>query len=529
MPHLNVTQYIYGLVNFKFLRCYFMTFISYAQNFEDVLLWRALKHIVNGFYVDVGANDPVNDSVTMVFYKNHWRGINIEPIHDFYSQLCNERPYDINLEVAAGSEECDTFIYEIPNTGLSTLETSTALQQESNGWKIVKQPVHILPLNSILEEYAPPSIHFIKIDVEGYEQKVIDGLDLQKWRPWIILIESNKPGSADIGSNTWESSILESGYKLAYFDGLNKFFLADEHINLLPHFQIPPNVFDRFITNYQDNLQKLVQRLTSTIQDRDNQINKISFDFSEIQIQLNKSRDQVSELTTLLNTSQTKNFELISEMSLIHKHNYSLIKDLKSAKQKEHKLRTGLMQANNKIQDLNNELSQAGIKNNVLNKELNDTSAKIIQLGNLLNEANIKINMLYSELSYNKSELNKIHNSLSIRITAPLRTIYSARLKIKRRMTPKLEGIALRTVIGLRKFSWFNHTKVFLKKKLPTLWWFFRKVFLPSYTRPSTYTDALLSITNHTSSEPHKDEQHFEEFFLKEYSIRKNYSNKENS
>jgi hypothetical protein len=32
-----------------------MTFISYAQNYEDVMLWRALKDVSNGFWIDDGA------------------------------------------------------------------------------------------------------------------------------------------------------------------------------------------------------------------------------------------------------------------------------------------------------------------------------------------------------------------------------------------------------------------------------------------------------------------------------------------
>ena len=44
-----------------------MTFISYAQNFEDVMLRRVLKHVENGFYIDVGAQDPSADSVTKLF------------------------------------------------------------------------------------------------------------------------------------------------------------------------------------------------------------------------------------------------------------------------------------------------------------------------------------------------------------------------------------------------------------------------------------------------------------------------------
>ena len=38
--------------------------ISYAQNFEDVLLARAFRNRDRGFYIDVGAWHPVFDSVT---------------------------------------------------------------------------------------------------------------------------------------------------------------------------------------------------------------------------------------------------------------------------------------------------------------------------------------------------------------------------------------------------------------------------------------------------------------------------------
>jgi hypothetical protein len=41
---------------------------SYAQNFEDVMLWRALGHVAQGFYIDLGAHDPVIDSVSHALY-----------------------------------------------------------------------------------------------------------------------------------------------------------------------------------------------------------------------------------------------------------------------------------------------------------------------------------------------------------------------------------------------------------------------------------------------------------------------------
>ena len=76
-------------------------FISYAQNYEDVVLYRALKNIRNGFYVDVGAMDPIFDSVTKAFYDRGWRGINIEPVKHWHEKLIEKRTNDININVAA--------------------------------------------------------------------------------------------------------------------------------------------------------------------------------------------------------------------------------------------------------------------------------------------------------------------------------------------------------------------------------------------------------------------------------------------
>ena len=74
-----------------------MSFISYAQNGEDVMLTRALKHIERGFYIDVGANHPSDDSVTKAFYDRGWRGLNIEPLPEHIAQLRAARLRGINL------------------------------------------------------------------------------------------------------------------------------------------------------------------------------------------------------------------------------------------------------------------------------------------------------------------------------------------------------------------------------------------------------------------------------------------------
>ena len=60
---------------------------SYAQNFEDVILWRALKDVDRGFYVDIGAQDPITDSVSLCFYEAGWRGVHVEPSPHFAARI----------------------------------------------------------------------------------------------------------------------------------------------------------------------------------------------------------------------------------------------------------------------------------------------------------------------------------------------------------------------------------------------------------------------------------------------------------
>ncbi|HVT34612.1 MAG TPA: FkbM family methyltransferase, partial [Nevskiaceae bacterium] len=95
-----------------------MDFITYAQNAEDVMLWRALREIERGFYIDVGAQDPIVDSVTKAFYERGWHGINIEPVEHWYERLVHDRPHDINLRLAASDHSGEMNLFEIEATGL---------------------------------------------------------------------------------------------------------------------------------------------------------------------------------------------------------------------------------------------------------------------------------------------------------------------------------------------------------------------------------------------------------------------------
>lgn len=226
-----------------------MSFTSYAQNFEDVMLWRALKHIKNGFYIDIGGWSPDVDSVTLAFYENNWSGINIEPNPIFYKEFNEKRTRDINLQVAVAEKAGKLVMNFLDNPGLSTLDDNIAEKHIRDGLKANREEVKVETLDSIWQQYIKPTqdVHFLKIDVEGFEFSVIKSNNWKQNRPWILVIEATLPMSQEENYSDWEPVLLKNEYLFAYADGLNRFYVAKEHSELLNAFQYPPNVFDKFV------------------------------------------------------------------------------------------------------------------------------------------------------------------------------------------------------------------------------------------------------------------------------------------
>jgi len=288
-----------------------MAFTTYAQNFEDVMLWRALRHVEKGCYVDVGAQHPVIDSVSKAFYDRGWRGIHIEPVPEYARLLRQDRPDEVVLEVALSDIEGTLELNVIPETGLSTAVDAYARRHHTeHGFDCQRIHVPVLTLKSALQSLAGKEVHWLKIDVEGLEGQVLKGWDSQALRPWVMVIEATIPNSTEVDYAGWDPLLVAADYQFVYFDGLNRFYIAKEHAELAAAFSSPPNVFDdmiltasstlcrELVTSYQARESELTARVVQAeaqLAQTDAQLAQTDAQLAQTEAQLAQTEAQLAQ------------------------------------------------------------------------------------------------------------------------------------------------------------------------------------------------------------------------------------------
>jgi FkbM family methyltransferase len=256
-----------------------------------VLLARCFEGKNDGFYVDVGAEDPVEGSITKYFYERGWRGINIEPVPFFFDRISNDRPRDINLNCVASDRDDQTLnLCVSEGTGLSTLDLERQEALKRNPERAVQLiEVQSQTLNSILSTHATQHIDFLKIDVEGHELAVLRGLDLTTHHPRVIVIETTLPSMHPGGRVPMQERpetapdfaaidqlVTAAGYRKVYFDGLNTWWINQTEPALADAFRTPANCFDTIspLESYRiiEQLSAKIEQLSQTVVNTETQL-----------------------------------------------------------------------------------------------------------------------------------------------------------------------------------------------------------------------------------------------------------------
>src|SRR5262245_3483889 len=219
--------------------------LSYAQNLEDYHLDLVFAGQSAGTYVDVGGGHPVADNVSFWFYLRGWRGLVVEPQQALADTYAHVRPRDHTVSCLAGRVEGEVEFHVVDKLhGFSTTvrEHAAGTGQFGTSFKTIVKPVQ--RRTALIAEAGLSSIDFLKIDVEGAEADVLAGMDFARWRPRVVLVEAVAPGSMAEAWGPWEPDLLAHGYRFAFFDRLNRFYVAEEAKELAARFPGQPAAWD---------------------------------------------------------------------------------------------------------------------------------------------------------------------------------------------------------------------------------------------------------------------------------------------
>ncbi|MGZ4316740.1 MAG: FkbM family methyltransferase [Gaiellaceae bacterium] len=154
-----------------------------SQNGEDALLWDLLGDRKRGFFVEAGAYDGYTFSVSYVFEGAGWDGMLVEALADRAAQ-CQQRRTSSKVVNAAlsspGSAPTATFARD------SQVEWNSALAPGNQAG----ERVDVTTLDAALDGHTGP-IDFVVLDVEGHELAALEGFDLDRWQPRVLLVENN--------------------------------------------------------------------------------------------------------------------------------------------------------------------------------------------------------------------------------------------------------------------------------------------------------------------------------------------------
>jgi FkbM family methyltransferase len=302
--------------------------ISFAQNFEDVILQRALLKVVSGYYIDIGAQEPIVDSVSNHFYSSGWSGINVEPVPSFAKALREARPRDVIVEKAITSMVGPIEMFEIEQTGLSTLLGSLSEKYVSQGRISNKINVETMTLDALLVTITEEEVHWMKIDVEGSEESTMKSWQKSQVRPWIVVVEATEPTTQIPSYKAWEGILLGKDYSHVYSDGLNRFYLHKNHSELRDSFVTPPNIFDDFELSGKGSqpFTRLINRSVDNLQTAN----------QDLHGQVDNLQTTNQSLLTHVDNLQTTNQSLLTHVDNLQNVNQDLhgqIVDLENTKE----------------------------------------------------------------------------------------------------------------------------------------------------------------------------------------------------
>jgi FkbM family methyltransferase len=196
--------------------------ISFSKSGDDIQLMKLINNNAPGVYVDIGCWHPIKASNTYFFHLRKWKGICIDPNPELKSLYDKFRPSDIFINAGIGDSQSLLKYYMFEESSMNTFSYDFVEKQqlESKLRDTINVPVY--NLKDILDKNLKENdrLDFFDIDVEGLDLEVLKTNDWNKYRPKVVVVESDISIKQDVKSEMTEYLELQN-YKLIGKSNIN--------------------------------------------------------------------------------------------------------------------------------------------------------------------------------------------------------------------------------------------------------------------------------------------------------------------
>lgn len=218
------------LVAYLFTKLFKNFNFHFSQTGEDVIL-SALLRKEGGFYIDVGCNEPIGKSNIFFLYLKGWKGITIDANEELIKQHKKIRKKDKSICAAVSNTFKEVTFYKTGGSGaVSTISEEFYNANKARYNYSETQTVHTQTLTSILDKNTSPdvSIDLLSVDVEGIDLEVLQGLNFEKYRPGLIVVETHGFEIDNKEQHPVYQLLKRNNYRLLNFATMNAYFIDDK-------------------------------------------------------------------------------------------------------------------------------------------------------------------------------------------------------------------------------------------------------------------------------------------------------------
>jgi FkbM family methyltransferase len=162
----------------------------YSQDDEETLIRAFFQDRKGGFFLDVGAGDPIRHSTTY-YLERHlgWTGIAVDAIAEYAADFARERPGTrfFNYFVGDKSDRFHDFYVS------DERDFSSGTGADPRGGAYRKRTVPTVALGDLLTREKVARVDFLSLDIEGAEPAALAGLHLGRYRPELACVEIASP------------------------------------------------------------------------------------------------------------------------------------------------------------------------------------------------------------------------------------------------------------------------------------------------------------------------------------------------